>query len=113
MYYKDQDAAKAFETFLQALDEVPLSLKASEVLDAEKKVYDEALKIYLDPQERNPEYLSLKIKDLYSGIVRLHPNFYNFRIPSFNCLCEFKSILLNSLSFFIPHMFTFPIISCV
>lgn len=77
-YYGDQEHVKAFVAFLQALDALPLEEEKKEPLPSseEKKVYAEALKIYLDPNERDPHILSLKLRDLYAGIYRLHPDYY-------------------------------------
>lgn len=76
-YSLDQEQVKAFETFLKALDAVSQENNLEIFSDDEKRIYDEALKIYLDPRERDSEALSLKLRDLYAGILRLNPKFFH------------------------------------
>lgn len=74
-YYKDQEHAKAFETFLEALNNTPPPESTKEMSKDEALIFNQALKIYLEPTERNPEAVSLKLRDLYAGIWRLHPDY--------------------------------------
>lgn len=75
-YYKDQEHEKAFQTYLKALDTLPK--KAPYQMGKEEEVfYREALQIYLDPHERDPTVVSLKLRDLYAGVLRLHPEYAN------------------------------------
>lgn len=74
-YYKDQEHAKAYEAFLKALqltkkDNAPPLMGKDEAF-----LYDEALKTYLDTTARDPVTISLKIRDQYAGIWRLHPEY--------------------------------------
>lgn len=74
-YYKDQEHAKAFDAFLKALD-LAKKEDASYVAGKEEvQLYSEALKVYLDTSVRDSEISSLKIRDLYAGIWRLHPEY--------------------------------------
>lgn len=73
-YYKDQEHAKAFESFLKAL-EITKKNNASPTGKDEALLYDEALAIYLDTNVRDPATISLKIRDIYAGIWRLHPEY--------------------------------------
>lgn len=74
-YYQDQEHAKGFETYLYALELTPKPMNQPAILPKEKPIYEEALSIYLDPKEREPEMISLRIRDLYAGIWRLHPDY--------------------------------------
>lgn len=74
-YYKDQEQGKAFEAFLEALAATPKPDKEAVLGEDEKALYVEGVKIYLDPKERDPQDLSLKIRDLYAGLWRLHPEY--------------------------------------
>ena len=74
-YYKDQEHAKAYEAFLKALqltkkDNASLPMGKEEAL-----LYEDALKVYLDTTARDPVFTSLKIRDQYAGIWRLHPEY--------------------------------------
>lgn len=75
-YYKDQEHEKAFTVYLSALDAVQPQKTAYQPSAEDERLYQEALKIYLDPAERDPELTALKIKDLYAGILRLHPDYF-------------------------------------
>lgn len=74
-YYKDQEHGKAFQTYFKALDEHSSSLNNVEMTAEEKKLYDDALAIYLDPREKDKEQMSVKIRDRYAGTWRLHQNY--------------------------------------
>jgi tetratricopeptide (TPR) repeat protein len=75
-YYKDQEHEKAFKTYLESLNALS-SKNTYTATEEENQLYREALKIYLDERERDPKMISLKIRDLYAGIWRLHPNYAN------------------------------------
>jgi len=76
-HYLDQEHAKAFEAYLSALSHVSHAQKsnASPMGKEEALLYEEALKVYLDPTARDPVITSLKMRDLYAGIWRLHPEY--------------------------------------
>jgi tetratricopeptide (TPR) repeat protein len=75
-YYKDQEHAKAYEAFLKALDKTPKKDNASHQMGKDEALlYDEALKTYLDTTARDSVTTSLKIRDQYAGIWRLHPEY--------------------------------------
>lgn len=79
-YYKDQNHEMAFKTYLAALDTLDVVTKLpSELMPSpkDKSLYDQALKIYLDPRERDPNSMSLRIQDVYGGVIRLHPEYFN------------------------------------
>lgn len=76
-YYKDQNHEMAFKTFLAALEAVPRAEQEPMPVLNDKSLYDQALKLYLDPRERDPNAMSLRIRDVYGGVVRLHPDYLN------------------------------------
>lgn len=76
-YYRDQEHGKAFETYLAALQDTPKPAKETPMSDQEKLVYEEGLHIYLDPKERDTEAVAHKIRDLYAGLWRLHPDYHH------------------------------------
>jgi len=73
-YYKDQEHAKAFEVFIKALNTLPKDSKYQAGKE-EALYYQEGLRIYLDPNDRDPKGMSLKIRDLYAGVWHLHPEY--------------------------------------
>lgn len=75
--YADQEHAEAFKVFLEALETVPKNPSETLPTDDERLIYNEALNIYLDTSERDSKALSLKLRDLYAGLWRLHPD-YNY-----------------------------------
>lgn len=74
-YYKDQEHAKAFNAFLNALDQSKKDSASLPMKKEESLLYGEALKIYLDPGARDRAITALKIRDLYAGAWRLHPEY--------------------------------------
>lgn len=74
-YYKEQDHGKAFITYFKALEDSPPTLIAEPMTVEEKKLYDDALALYLDPREKDKEQQSLKIRDRYAGVWKLHQNY--------------------------------------
>lgn len=73
-YYKEQEHAKAFDTFLKSLAATPQS-SVVPMTPEEEKLYNEGMALYLDPKERDREQLSMKIRDRYGGVWRLHPEY--------------------------------------
>jgi tetratricopeptide (TPR) repeat protein len=51
------------------------SLSEVEMTAEEKKLYDDALLLYLDPREKDKEQMSMKIRDRYAGTWRLHQDY--------------------------------------
>ncbi len=74
-FYKDQEHGKAFEAFLKALELTDKNRSSYSMGKEEALLYDEALAVYLDTNVRDPATISLKIRDLYAGIWRLHPDY--------------------------------------
>ena len=74
-YYKDQEHAKAFDAYLNALAQTKKEGAPYLEKKEEARLFDEALKVYLDPGARDPAIISLKIRDLYAGVWRLHPEY--------------------------------------
>ena len=74
-YYKDQEHAKAYDAFLKALKLVTKAKDSYTASEEAALLYEEALKVYLDTTARDPKITSLKIRDQYAGIWRLHPDF--------------------------------------
>lgn len=83
VYYRDQEDEKAFKTYLDALAATK-PLKAPPVSDEEKKLYDQALKLYLDHGGFSARETAGKIRSEYSPVLALHPNYYllNFIVSS-------------------------------
>lgn len=76
-YYKDQNHELAFKTYLEALDAVLPLTSEPMPYPSDRALYDQALKIYLDPRERDPAEMSRRIQDVYGGVIKLHPNYLN------------------------------------
>lgn len=74
-YYKDQEHEKAFKAFLSALIPKPKLQEPYRLSKEESRYYQEALKVYLDSRERDPAEMSARIRDIYGGTYRLHPEF--------------------------------------
>ncbi len=75
-YYKDQEHEKAFKTFLEAL-EISGIKESSAISSGEKKVYEEALKIYLDNEGLTAEEKAQKIALQFGPIYEKNPDFYS------------------------------------
>jgi hypothetical protein len=75
-YLKDQDLERAFLTFLEGLDSIePLTL--SEIQPEDQRLYDEALKIYLEHNGPTvPSDNAERILSLYQPVIENHPDFY-------------------------------------
>lgn len=76
-YLLDQDLEKAFSTYLEALDTLSPPKEPYVMTENEERIYHDALKVYLDPRERDTHEIAIRIKDLYAGILRLHPEYYS------------------------------------
>lgn len=74
-YYKDQEHEKAYTAFFQALKHTIPPQAPYQPLPEDEKMYKEGLAIYLEPSQRDPEAVALQLRDLYGGIVRLHPDY--------------------------------------
>lgn len=71
-YYKDQNQEKAFQLFLEACD---LSLKKSDqISDEEAKLYEDALKLYLDSALSTKKQAE-RILEQYGKVMDKHPNY--------------------------------------
>lgn len=62
------------ESYLKSLEAIPKN-SAYQMGKDEEMLYNEALGIYLDPQAKDAASVSLKIRDLYAGTVRIHPDY--------------------------------------
>lgn len=70
LYYKDQEAEKAFETFLEALtDSRPQALPIFS--DEEKQLYNEALGLYLDRKGQH----AAAIREKFQPILKAHTDY--------------------------------------
>lgn len=76
-YLLDQEQEKAFSTYLEALETIVPPKEPYVPSENEERIYHDALKVYLDPRERDTHEISVRIKDLYAGILRLHPEYYS------------------------------------
>lgn len=74
-YYKDQEHEKAYVAFFQALEHTAPPQTPYQPLPEDAAIYKEALAIYLEPSQRDPEAVALQLRDLYGGIIRLHPDY--------------------------------------
>lgn len=74
-YYKDQEHEKAYIAFFSALENTPPPKSPYQPSPEDQKMYGEALSIYLEPSQRDPGAVALQLRDLYAGIVRLHPDY--------------------------------------
>lgn len=72
-YLSDQEEEKAFKTFLKALE-----LEKTEsypMADEEAKLYDEAMKLYLNTRPEESEQISYQIIEKYGPILADHPDY--------------------------------------
>lgn len=74
VYFKDQEQEKAFRIFLEALE----TAKNSENFpsEEERKVYEQALKIYLEHIGSSPEETALKIRAQFGSVMEKNPHYY-------------------------------------
>lgn len=75
-YYKDQNQEEAFKTFLKALDHAQI-VHIGPMSQEEEALYKEALKIYLNPRAESPQEISEALIEMYSGILKNHPEYYH------------------------------------
>ena len=75
-YYRDQEDEKAFKTYLDALDLAPRLTPTAESPE-EKQLYDEALELYLQNTGPAAHDAANTIREKYSGILALHPDYYH------------------------------------
>lgn len=75
-YYKDQDLDNAFKTYLIALEHAA-EVKAEPMTIEEESLYNEALKIYLNPRSEAPHEIADALLDMYAGILKHHPEYYH------------------------------------
>lgn len=74
-YYKDQEHEKAYIAFFSALENTAAPKNPYNPVPEDQKMYGEALSIYLEPSQRDPGAVALQLRDLYGGIIRLHPQY--------------------------------------
>lgn len=75
-YYKDQEHEKAFETYLEALEQAKIE-ELKKLSDEESKVYELALKIYLDNAGLTPDETALKIAQQFGTAYEKNPDFHH------------------------------------
>lgn len=76
-YYKDQDLDRAFQSYLNALNHAEIEATPLEMGSDEEAFYKEALRVYLSPKQESPQDVAELIKDIYTGTLRLHPDYYH------------------------------------
>lgn len=74
-YFKDQDREKAFQAFLKALD-LAKEESAPPTTEAERTLYEQALKVYLDHPSANAREGAGKIIQDFGNISETHPDYY-------------------------------------
>ncbi len=72
-YLRDQEQEKAFKTFLKALEGV--DEKPQPMSDEESKVYEEAIKDYLNHRPEESEKVSYQIIQKYGPVLEKHPEY--------------------------------------
>jgi tetratricopeptide (TPR) repeat protein len=75
-HFKDQEQDKAFENFLLSLDHAPK--KRVEITDEEKKLYEEALELYLDPGD--PHETATLLLNRFEKELALHPSYSHLHL---------------------------------
>lgn len=74
-YYKDQEQEKAFQIYLEALEDAQINHQSA-ISNDEKLIYDEALAIYLDNNGTTPLEIAQKILENYSLVLKEHSNYH-------------------------------------
>ncbi len=75
-YLKDQDLERAFLTFLEGLDSIE-PLTSTEIQPEDQRLYDEALKIYLEHNGPTaPSDNAERILSLCQPVIDNHPDYY-------------------------------------
>ncbi len=106
--YKDQLQAEAFQAFLLSLD-LAQRKSSPPVSDAEQKVYNQALKLYLDHSSLQAHETAIQIKKLCDPIFVEHPDYYliGFLIASAEAnlghFQEFFNLFYQSYQFHPDH----------
>lgn len=75
LLYKDQNPEKAFEVFLEALNEEKTKSEPP-VSEEEKRLYDEALKLYLDQNGEKLSSVATTVCKKYGSSIALHPEYH-------------------------------------
>lgn len=75
-YYKDQEHEKAFEIFLEALEQTKVN-EPARLSEEESQAYALALKIYVDHAGLTPEETAQKIAHEFKATFEKNPNFYH------------------------------------
>lgn len=75
-YLRDQDLEKAFKTYLSALDSAQITPSNTSMGKGEQALYNEALKIYLNPRQ-SPHESALTIKEMYASTIKSHQDYYH------------------------------------
>lgn len=75
-YYQDQQHQKAFDFFLDILNQVPHPQEPKKPSDKELALYQEALKFYLDPNLTASQAARV-ILNHYSAILKENPEYYS------------------------------------
>lgn len=70
LFLKDQEQEKAFSTYLQALDAVPVKTSGSDDASVSDGTYCDALAIYFDHQSGTPKEKAQKIYNKYYSVVK-------------------------------------------
>lgn len=76
VYYKDQEQEKAFETFLNALEHADAE-KSKKISVDESRVYDQALKIYIDHAGLTPDETAQKLFEEFGPVYEKHPEYHH------------------------------------
>ncbi len=74
LYYLDQDEKKAYETFLKAID-ISIISEESPPSANEQAIYNEAFKIYIDPQNLSYQEAAQQILENYGTVYKQHPDY--------------------------------------
>ena len=74
VHYHDQDRDQAFRSFLEAL-ELAEPWAVAKVSAEERSLYEEAVKIYLEGEAKNPLEMSKQIREAYMPVLEQHPEY--------------------------------------
>lgn len=75
LYYLDQDEKQAYETFLKAIDTTPNLVEITPSAN-EQALYDEAFKLYLDPQNLSYQESAQQLLENYGNVYKQHPDYH-------------------------------------
>lgn len=110
--YKDQDQEQAFRVFLEALDEAQIKTGPS-ISDDEKKVYECALKIYLNRSSLQAQETAKLLMELIGPVIKKHPDYHllGFFIAAANAntghFDDFFNRFYNTYQYFPDHYLVF------